>query len=88
MKYSNGTTFRRALETRIRIFHNDSGIPITRFRKLVVFERFLARLLIMYPGSWVPKGGLMMELQFQHRARTTKDIDILVLNNQLDLHPG
>jgi len=88
MKYSSGAAFRQALQTRILTLHNDSGIPITRIRKVIAFERFLARLLFLFPGSWVLKGGMMMELQFQHRARTTKDIDLLVRNNKIDLHPA
>jgi hypothetical protein len=44
MKYKDSATFRKALETRLR--------------KMVAFERFLARLIADQPDTWVLKGGL------------------------------
>jgi hypothetical protein len=86
MKYSSGAAFRHALEARILNLHHDTGIPISRYRKLIAFERFLARLWIENPKSWVLKGGFMLELQFQQKARSTKDIDLLLIDTNIDTH--
>jgi len=64
MNYKNGSAFRNALETRLR--------------KLIAFDRFLARLLALQPDSWLLKGGLALQLRLGLHARTTKDIDVLL----------
>jgi hypothetical protein len=86
MKYSTGSAFRRALEDKILQLHRDTGVPITRYRKLIAFNRFLARLVTVDPGGWVLKGGYLMELQFKHKARTTKDIDLLFREQRANIH--
>jgi hypothetical protein len=53
---------------------------------MVAFDRFLARLIHNMPGIWVLKGGLALQLRLEEAARTTKDIDLLDLANQDDLH--
>lgn len=58
MKYSDGSTFRRALEDRLRVESLQTGMPLTRLRKMVAFDRYLARLLTVQPGQWILKGGL------------------------------
>ncbi|OGN86634.1 MAG: hypothetical protein A2X23_00300 [Chloroflexi bacterium GWC2_73_18] len=52
------------------------GRPLVRLRKEVVFDRLLARLLVVAPGRWVLKGGLALDYRFGARARTTKDVDL------------
>ncbi|MEA3328001.1 MAG: nucleotidyl transferase AbiEii/AbiGii toxin family protein [Chloroflexota bacterium] len=52
-------------------------MPLSRLRKLVVFDRFLARLFQDQPDHWVFKGGFALQLRLGERARTTKDIDLL-----------
>jgi hypothetical protein len=79
MKYQSGSAFRRALETRLRDRSLKSGLPLVRLRKMVVFDRFLARLAESQPDQWVLKGGLALQLRLGDRARTTKDIDLLFL---------
>lgn len=76
MKYKNDSAFRQALENRIAKESGSTGIPIQRLRKWIAFDRFLARLVSLNPKDWILKGGFMMELFFQKRARTTKDIDL------------
>ena len=78
MKYTTGGAFRRALEERLRNKSLQSGVPLVRLRKMVAFDRFLARLLIHQPNLWVVKGGYALQLRLGNRARTTKDIDMLV----------
>ena len=86
MKYSNGSTFRRALEDRLRNINIRQGIPLTRLRKIIAFDRFISRLLKDDPGNWVLKGGLALELRLGPRARTTKDMDILSFYKVKEIH--
>lgn len=77
MKYRSGGAFRRALETRLRNQSLESNVPLIRLRKMVAFDRLLARLMASQPELWVLKGGLALQLRLGERARTTKDIDLL-----------
>lgn len=83
MKYGSGAAFRRALEDRLRKQSFHSGVPLTRMRKMIAFDRFLARLLREKPEEWVVKGGLALQLRLGERARTTKDIDLLLFVQQV-----
>lgn len=78
MTYTDGASFRRALETRLLTQSRQSGVALVRLRKLVAFDRFLARLAIEQPGQWLLKGGVAMQLRLGSLARTTKDIDLLL----------
>ena len=78
MTYRSGASFRRALEDRLRTQSLETGVPLVRLRKMVVFDRFLARLLEDQPDAWVLKGGLALQLRLGNQARTTKDIDVLL----------
>lgn len=82
MKYESSAAFRRALEDRLRAQSIASGVPLVRLRKMVVFDRFLARLIVSQPDTWVLKGGLALQLRLGNRARTTKDIDLLLRDDQ------
>ncbi|MCP4602730.1 MAG: hypothetical protein GY847_19815 [Proteobacteria bacterium] len=44
-------------------------------RQLLVFDRFLARVIATFGESVILKGGLVLELRLD-KARTTKDIDL------------
>lgn len=76
MIYQSGHAFRRALEARLLTQSIQDGVSLVRLRKLVAFDRFLARLLVAQPDHWLLKGGLALQLRLGSRARTTKDIDI------------
>jgi len=78
MRYESGSAFRRALEERLRRQSLTSGAPLVRLRKMVAFERFLARLVATQPESWVLKGGLALQFYLGERARTTQDMDLLL----------
>ncbi len=78
MRYESGAAFRRALEDRLRQRSLTSGTPLVRLRKMVAFERFLARLVTAQPDAWVLKGGLALQFRLGERARTTQDIDLLL----------
>ena len=51
MKYADGSSFRRALEDRLREESLSTGIPLVRLRKTIAFERFLARVENSSPGG-------------------------------------
>jgi hypothetical protein len=73
LKYANAQAFRQALEERIRRDHQGKAIP--RVRKMIAFERLMARL----DQRWVLKGGYAIQLRTE-RARTTQDVDLLATN--------
>ena len=78
MSYQTGQAFRRALEARLLNQSTLGAVSLVRLRKLVAFDRFLARLLAVRPDGWMLKGGLALQLRLGQRARTTKDIDVLL----------
>ena len=86
MRYDSGGAFRRALEDRLRSKSLSDGTPLIRRRKMVAFERFLARLIHDQPHAWVLKGGLALQWRLGDRARTTQDLDLLLLGQREDLH--
>jgi len=86
MRYSSGSAFRQALEERLRNQHRESGVPLDRLRKMIAFERIIARLTYTHPNLWVLKGGLALQLRLGDRARTTKDIDLMHLTHSKELH--
>jgi hypothetical protein len=81
MKYENAGDFRKALENRLRNLNQKTGMPHARLRKMIAFDRFLARLIRLQPDDWVLKGGFALQLRLGDRARTTKDIDLLATND-------
>lgn len=76
MKYATPGAFRTALERRLLDAARQTGLPVVRLRKLVVFDRLLARLLIVAPDRWLLKGALALDLRLGARSRTTKDMDL------------
>lgn len=85
MNYRTGTDFRRALEDRLLAQSTQTHVSLVRLRKLVAFDRFLARLVQAQPGAWMLKGGLALQLRMGNHARTTKDIDVLWTIPRLEL---
>lgn len=74
-RYPTPVGFRAAPEARLRRRAAGDGLELQRVRQLVVFERFLARLVAEFEDALVLKGGLVLELRLE-RARTTKDVDL------------
>ena len=87
MIYNTSRDFRQALEARIRNISLETEMPLVRLRKLVVFERFLIRLVHIQPDNWVLKGGYALQLRLGDRARTTKDIDLLAIEQKNKIYP-
>jgi hypothetical protein len=60
---------------------------MNRFRQLLIFDRFLARVFRHFADRVVLKGGLVLELRLD-RARTTKDVDLRLVGDGRDLLPS
>lgn len=60
MKYTTASAFRGALEQRLATLANQTGVPLVRLRKLVVFDRLMARLRIVAPSGWFLKGAVAL----------------------------
>lgn len=81
-QYGTSTAFRTALEERLKNFSKKHGMDVQKLRKQVVFDRLLCRLFKAQPGNVFLKGGYSMELRIQ-KARTTKDIDLVLMAKTL-----
>ncbi|MBX5490763.1 MAG: hypothetical protein IRZ14_06360 [Chloroflexi bacterium] len=49
MRYATAAAFRTALEQRLLTVARQQDVPLVRLRKLVAFERLLARLMVVAP---------------------------------------
>lgn len=74
--YASPEGFKQALEQRLRSLSATGG-EFARKRQLLVFDRFLARIVAVFGDAVMLKGGLVLELRLE-RARTTKDVDLRV----------
>lgn len=77
--YGSPESFKQALEERLRSSAK-SGIEFARQRQLLVFDRFLARVVAVLGDAATLKGGLALELRLD-QARTTKDVDLQVVGS-------
>lgn len=78
MTYATPAAFKQALEHRLR---ERFPASLGRARQMVVFSRFLARVVTVLGDTATLKGGLVLELRLT-KARTTKDIDLGLLGTQ------
>jgi hypothetical protein len=72
--YASAEAFKQALEGRLRTA-TKTGAGFARKRQLLVFDRFLARVVDVLGDAATLKGGLVLEIR-SDRARTTKDVDL------------
>lgn len=72
--YNSPEAFKQALEQRLKSMAG-AGTDFTRKRQLLVFDRFLARVVDVLGDAATLKGGLVLEMRLE-RARTTKDVDL------------
>ncbi len=70
--YPTPEAFKQALEQHLR---SASTIGVARRRPLLVFDRFLARVVRVAGDAATLKGGLALEFRLE-RARPTRDIDL------------
>ena len=76
MNYETPKALRVALEKRLLARSQGTGISLDRLRRRVLFERILSRLQAAEPGMWVLKGGMALEVRLRDEARLTKDLDL------------
>lgn len=81
MRYATAGAFRAALDHALRNEAAQRGIDVQRLRREIVFQRLLARLMIVAPGRWILKGALALEFRFGSIARPTKDMDLARRDN-------
>jgi hypothetical protein len=77
--YASPEAFKQALEQRLRT-STKTGAGFARKRQLLVFDRFLARVVDVLGDAATLKGGLVLELRLE-RARTTKDVDLRMVGS-------
>jgi len=77
--YASPEAFKQALEQRLRDADSPGG-TFARRRQLLVFDRFLARIVAVFGSTATLKGGLALELRIA-RARTTKDVDLRMVGS-------
>jgi hypothetical protein len=73
-RYATPEAFKQALEQRLRS-SSRSGADMAHRRQLLVFDRFLARVVQTIGDAVLLKGGLVLERRLD-RARATKDVDL------------
>lgn len=76
MRYGSAGAFRTALERRLLTLAERTDVPLMRLRKLVVFDRLLARLVIVSSEGWILKGAMALHFRVGPQFRTTKDLDL------------
>lgn len=81
--YASPEAFKQALEQRLKS-SSKSGADFARRRQLLVFDRFLARVVATVGEAATLKGGLVLELRLE-RARTTNDVDLRMVGSPDDL---
>jgi hypothetical protein len=83
MKYTTAAAFRAALEDRLKSPATlaQQGLLVRR-RRLMVFDRLIARLLVVAPDRWILKGAVARDWRFGNQARATKDLDLAARENE------
>lgn len=76
MNYATPEALRAAIEDRLRVRAGEGSTSISRSRKLIAFDRFLARLTTDAPDQWILKGGVALDYRLGDRARATRDLDL------------
>jgi len=76
MRYGSAGAFRTALERRLLTQAEQTGVPLVRLRKLVAFDRLIARLMAVAPERWLLKGAVALHFRVGPRFRSTMDLDL------------
>ncbi len=77
--YASPETFKQALERRLRSATKTGG-EFARGRQILVFDRFLRRIVAVLGDAATLEGSLALDLRLE-RARTTKDIDLRLMGS-------
>lgn len=78
--YESPEAFRQALEQRIRAASKTEKLDMSRYRQVLIFDRFLAKVFAEFGDRVIVKGGVVLELRLE-RARTTRDVDLRVMGD-------
>lgn len=84
MAYESAAALRQALETRLGNRSRETGVDLERLRRRAAFERLLVRLEVGAPRRWVVKGGMALEIRLGDRARSTRDLDLVLRDADVD----
>jgi hypothetical protein len=76
MRYARAGAFRTALERRLLTQAEQTGVPLVRLRKLVTFDRLIARLIAVAPDRWILKGAVALHFRVGPHFRSTMDLDL------------
>lgn len=82
-RYKNPSAFHAALQARLRQAAKSRDEPwLVRRRKFMIFDRLLARLLVVAPERWLLKGAVALEFRLSDKARATVDLDLYYYENE------
>lgn len=84
MQYATPEAFKQGLEARVRAAAKAAGTQLARFRQVLIFDRFLARIFAELGDRVIVKGGVVLEFRLA-RARTTRDVDLRLVGPAGDL---
>lgn len=73
--YKTAEDFRKSLEERLKSVAQTKDLELARLRRIVAFERLLARLFQEKNSPWLLKGSYALELRLREKARATRDMD-------------
>lgn len=76
---ASAVAMRQALDHRLRNEASKRGTTFERLRTKLMLERLLARLFHADDAPWLLKGGMAFELRYHPRARSTRDVDLVML---------
>lgn len=76
---ASAVAMRQALDDRLRNEASKRGTTFERLRTKLMLERLLARLFHADDAPWLLKGGMAFELRYHPRARSTRDVDLVML---------
>jgi hypothetical protein len=82
--YATPAAYRQALEQRIRASAKNAGVDMSRHRQVLIYDRFLARVFAELGTRAIVKGGVVLELRLE-RARTTRDVDLRLMENPAEV---
>lgn len=68
------SALRASLDARLLLLAADRATDVNRLRRHLTFQRILRRLDA--DGSWVLKGGFLLEARLGARSRATRDLDL------------
>ena len=77
MTTQDAGAFRASVEARLANASTQRTMDVNRLRRHFVFQRILVRLAP--DGVWVLKGGFALEVRLMRGARSTNDLDLVLM---------